>query len=753
MPKEGLKQFDIESEENSGENIEKSESLSGADFPSPELSESKSLEEKTKEVAQRIYEQRMSGKGRKPKETIDKMLEARGIEPWTSEAEEFMGKWDWEQAEKLVKIQENEGEKKTTEKSQKEILQDDLWKKRFSYIEEDIAFHRVDKVRGEKSGRIFGIFSRKKESLKLQASKAFYEESLAKYGRYLYENKKELGLSEADIFQKIIINEQNGLAKEHVANREPFKQTWFRKLMADYVSMPLWKRVAISSAIVTGLLATGGALGLSGVAAATFIAPAKFGTIRLVRGLLGAKMAALTGGFVKIYKTRKAEEYRKKETADIKNLFGIQIGEIDSEAEFRQLFAGISEEYQEIIKEVNKKHKNASRWAAAAAIGAGGLTAGALAMTNLDGPLSNLINNKLGFAGHEIHPLRVNVESFSGGRVYQSLPEELSFKGVMEPGGQKMPAGEKLFEEIPKIKNVPADVGAGKIGTDRLLELATIKKNEGVWHAIYRQLEDRLHQNPSKFGLRPEDLEDADRIKNVLNNQTGKLLVDQGYIKAGGREIGITRPGVKVFLDPDNNIRIEDGNNPIYEWNREVDGITKTVDEGFQTEQVAAEIMPEQTAVETVQPEAVQTMAAPEALPAESEISVAPETEISSFPEKIVENTDYGVKGIFRYMANGDISDVSVSSPLESQWKQVSKLLNKNWEDILEHRSTPVHPEQIESFKNGTKTLFQYNQLLKTLESIGKSDSLEADFLRVKIYKLVEKTEEIYGDVFNKKNF
>jgi len=130
-----------------------------------------------------------------------------------------------------------------------------------------------------------------------------------------------------------------------------------------------------------------------------------------------------------------------------------------------------------------------------------------------------------------------------------------------------------------------------------------------------------------------------------------------------------------------------------------------------------------------------------------------PEQEISSFPEKIVENTDYGVKGIFRYMANGDISDVSVSSPLESQWKQVGKLLNKNWEDILEHRSTPVHPEQIESFKNGTKTLFQYNQLLKTLESIGKSDSLEADFLRVKIYKLVEKTEEIYGDVFNKKNF
>src|SRR3989338_8320534 len=114
MPKEGLKQFDIESEENSGENIEKSESLSGADFPSPELSESKSLEEKTKEVAQRIYEQRMSGKGRKPKETIDKMLEAQGFEPWTPEAEEFMGKWDWEQAEKAVKshsqekIQENE---------------------------------------------------------------------------------------------------------------------------------------------------------------------------------------------------------------------------------------------------------------------------------------------------------------------------------------------------------------------------------------------------------------------------------------------------------------------------------------------------------------------------------------------------------------------------------------------------------------------------------------------------------------------
>ncbi|MEK7635938.1 MAG: hypothetical protein AAB405_02495 [Patescibacteria group bacterium] len=815
MSKEGLKQFNTESEENIEKNgkswagfetaeerlkrqfqeKEQQEIAKIPEQPKKDLennsipSDSLLLEEKTKEIARRIYEQRMSGKGRKPKETIDKILEAHGIKPWTSEAEEFMKKWDWEQAEKLAKshsqekIQEEEeidsseiisetpSEKEEIkksekiDKSQKEILQDDLWLKRFSYVEKDIASRSVDKIRGERKSRIFGIFSKKRESLKLQESKSIYEEALVKYGHYLYEHREKLGLSEADIFQEIIIKEQDGLAKEHIANREPLKQTWFRKLMADYVSMPLWKRVAISSAIATGLFAAGGALGLGGVAAAAFIAPAKFATTRIVRGILGAKMAALTGGFVKIYKTRKAEEYRKKEMAVIKDLFGIQIGKIDSEAEFRQLLAGISDGYQKTIKNVNKKHKNASRWAAAAAIGAGGLTAGILTMTELDGPLCDLINDKLGFGGHKILSPRVSAESFSTGRV--PPPESFSWKEAMSPGGPKVPPAEKLFEEMPRLEDAPADladVSPEKIekvveaavpveNADHLLDLATVQQGKGIWHAIYKQLDYKLRHNPSKFGLTPEDLQDADRVKNVLNNQTGKLLVEQGYVKADGTEIRIAKPGVKVFLDTDNNIRIEDGGNPTYEWSREVGKTAEAVEaaEKLETPEISPVEIPktaENVQVEDFQTEQAVQAVQPETLPLETEIPAASEPEISPFPEKVIENTDYGVKGIFKYMANGDIGDVSVSSPIESQWKQVSKLFNKDWEDIVKNKFTPLYPEQIESLKNKAKMLFQYNQLLKTLESIGKNDSLEADFLRVKIYKLVEKTEEMYGDVF-----
>ncbi|AKM78349.1 MAG: hypothetical protein UY31_C0074G0002 [Candidatus Wolfebacteria bacterium GW2011_GWE1_48_7] len=54
-------------------------------------------EQQIKEIAQRVFEGRMRGDAT---ETIDAMLAEKGIKPWSPEAEEFMRKWDWEQAEK-----------------------------------------------------------------------------------------------------------------------------------------------------------------------------------------------------------------------------------------------------------------------------------------------------------------------------------------------------------------------------------------------------------------------------------------------------------------------------------------------------------------------------------------------------------------------------------------------------------------------------------------------------------------------------
>ena len=54
---------------------------------------------------------------------------------------------------------------------------------------------------------------------------------------------------------------------------------------------------------------------------------------------------------------------------------------------------------------------------------------------------------------------------------------------------------------------------------------------------------------------KPEDLENPAKIKEILNRETGKLLIDQGYIRPDGTEIRIARPGVRVILDPDNTIK------------------------------------------------------------------------------------------------------------------------------------------------------------------------------------------------------
>lgn len=51
-------------------------------------------------IAQTIFEARMQGTDA---EKIDTMLVEQGIKPWTPEAEEFMRKWDWEQAEQKFK--------------------------------------------------------------------------------------------------------------------------------------------------------------------------------------------------------------------------------------------------------------------------------------------------------------------------------------------------------------------------------------------------------------------------------------------------------------------------------------------------------------------------------------------------------------------------------------------------------------------------------------------------------------------------
>ncbi len=96
------------------------------------------------------------------------------------------------------------------------------------------------------------------------------------------------------------------------------------------------------------------------------------------------------------------------------------------------------------------------------------------------------------------------------------------------------------------------------------LELASIKKGEGAWHAVRRQLEKQFKHDPAKFGLKPEDLKDSAKLRLALNKETARILVENKILKSGGAEVRIRDIGTKVILRDGNKIEISGGKT--YDW-------------------------------------------------------------------------------------------------------------------------------------------------------------------------------------------
>jgi len=132
----------------------------------------------------------------------------------------------------------------------------------------------------------------------------------------------------------------------------------------------------------------------------------------------------------------------------------------------------------------------------------------------------------------------------------------------------------------PDSSNVEHKVGSGsnsipssgeKGASQALEELATVKKGEGVWHAVYRQLKAQFENDQNKFmekygknyGLKPEDLNNHSKIRSVLIKETNDILVKNKIIKPDGTEIRISEPGTKVILEPEGKIKII---GKTYEW-------------------------------------------------------------------------------------------------------------------------------------------------------------------------------------------
>ena len=108
-----------------------------------EMRTSREQEEKEIEaIAKDIFERRMQGVDAAG---IDKILADKGIRPWTPEAEEFMRKWDWEQAEQVFKGLEQE-RMEATQKANEAALKQHIELHEFEqkYVEEKFAAFGID---------------------------------------------------------------------------------------------------------------------------------------------------------------------------------------------------------------------------------------------------------------------------------------------------------------------------------------------------------------------------------------------------------------------------------------------------------------------------------------------------------------------------------------------------------------------------------------------------------------------------------
>lgn len=252
------------------------------------------------------------------------------------------------------------------------------------------------------------------KEMAFERAKREYEQVRAEYARTLHTQKlaflEERGIAKKDpryeteisrfraaLLQEVVYDEQDRLAKARVEGFSEEKRTWFRDLLAAYAKRPTYQKVLISTALVSGFVATGGALGL-GAGFASGGAAAVFAGQRAIRGMIAGKAAGFVGGMIKTVGGSRVEQWNAKELETLEQNFKVHI----TKAEKKPDEARTAHEWDLLIhdaiaandtriKELTRRHKNVTRWAIAGAVAAGGTTgllSGAFA-SEVNAPLGN----------------------------------------------------------------------------------------------------------------------------------------------------------------------------------------------------------------------------------------------------------------------------------------------------------------------------------------------------------------------------
>jgi hypothetical protein len=178
-----------------------------------------------------------------------------------------------------------------------------------------------------------------------------------------------------------------------------------------------------------------------------------------------------------------------------------------------------------------------------------------------------------------VEPAQANASPTPEAKGTPRIPDE-SNKGGATPDkavGGKETVAAPAEPAKPKTVEAPARSEAGATTDPTLLG-----NKEGIWHPVKRQLDARFMADQDGFlkkynehagehhwkQITAEELKQdtTGALKqDMLNRETAKILVKEGFIKPDGTETWIKHPGVKILLGTDDKIEIEDKERVVYE--------------------------------------------------------------------------------------------------------------------------------------------------------------------------------------------
>jgi len=395
-----------------------------------------------------------------------------------------------------------------------------LIKKRNAYIQtygEWKVSHKNEKE--EKKQKLDSLYKEYRDE-RVKSAKQEYEkkkQELEKNGKTGEELEKELKLFQVgELFNKYVLEEENILNGKKIEAFPKRERGIIKRGIDKWIQLPKVARWAISASVATGIAVGAGVVGVG--------AAAGYATTRFARGVMGGTAAIGTNAaFTGLFSTwDKITGYNKKQEQEFEN--------IKKSDDFVKFFSQNLEKIEKLREDKAKREKRKEIAKLIGSAGAGifvGMEAGSI-LHHLD----------VAFGTH----LGTGVEHVSGGKTDDIVNETPPQKNIADIFDQNS----KFLEQMKE--------GAKRFNDEqmRIAELATVHKGEGAWHAVYRQFEDQVqhNQNLGKFGLKPEDLDNAEKVKHALNKATQEFLEENGYIKPDGSiEEWVKTPGTKIFVN------------------------------------------------------------------------------------------------------------------------------------------------------------------------------------------------------------